>query len=130
VTIAAAALAGPAAAKHDAGAPTVFPDCLGKPLVKPADLVIACGDGNESLSNLTWVGWGSPFTAGRGVVTINDCTPSCAAGHDHDYPVVVILTGRQTCRPSGKIAYARLSLAFLDNKAHQSASVTFPCRAR
>jgi hypothetical protein len=129
VTIAAAGLTGPAAATG--GSPTVFPDCQGKPHVKPADLVIACGDGNASVSGITWVGWGSSFTAGRGTAAINDCKPNCAAGHDHDYPVVVILTGRQTCRPSGKIAYARLSLAFLDSGAHQAGgSLAFPCRAR
>jgi hypothetical protein len=123
----AVSLAVPAAA--NTGNPTVFADCLGKPQVKPADLVIACGDGNEAVEGITWIGWGSMFTAGRGIATINDCTPNCAAGHAHSYPVVVILTGRETCKPGGQIAYARLTLAFTASGPRQTAgSLAFPCR--
>jgi hypothetical protein len=98
--------------------------------VKPADLVIACGDGNETVDGITWVGWGDVFAAGRGVATINDCTPNCAAGHDHTYPVVVLLSGRQTCRPGGQTAYLKLTVAFLDSKPHSTGSLAFRCRPR
>lgn len=119
----------PAASGAAGGAgPTVLADCLGRPQVKPTDIVLACGDGNASVGGIAWTGWGSTFTAGRGVAVINDCTPTCVAGHDHSYPVVVLLTGRETCRPSGKIAYAKLTFAFLDDKPHTAGSQTFPCR--
>jgi hypothetical protein len=124
--LAAAALAGPASA---AGNPTVLADCLGKPQVKPDTIVLACGDGNQSVSGIKWAGWGSTFAAGRGTISINDCTPNCAAGHDHFYPVVVLVTGRESCMPSGKVAYAKVTIAFLDSKPHTTVSQTFPCRA-
>jgi hypothetical protein len=111
-----------------APSPTVLADCLGKPQVKPTEIVLACGDGNESVGGITWTGWGSPFTAGRGTAVINDCTPSCVAGRDHSYPVVVLLTGRQTCRPGGQVGYETLTIAFLDRRPHSSGSQTFPCR--
>ncbi|HUY71202.1 MAG TPA: hypothetical protein VMV08_03100 [Gaiellaceae bacterium] len=96
--------------------------------MKPTDIVLACGDGNESIGGITWTGRGSPFAAGRGTAVINDCTPSCVAGHDHAYPVVVLLTGRQACRPGGQVGYQTLTIAFLDRKPHISSSQTFPCR--
>lgn len=108
--------------------PTVVADCLGKPQVEPTQIVLACGDGNESVGGITWTGWGSRFAAGLGTAVINDCTPSCVAGRDHSYPVVVVLSGHQTCRPGGQIAYERLTMAFLDSKPHTTASETFPCR--
>ena len=92
--------------------------------------MIACGDGTQSIDGIKWVGWGSAFTAGRGILTLDDCNPNCAAGHDHSYPVVVLLSGRQTCRPGGQTAYARLTIAFLDSKPHTAGSQVFRCRAR
>ena len=108
--------------------PTVLADCLGKPQVKPTEIVLACADGNASVDGIRWTGWGSSFTAGRGTAGINDCSPSCVAGHVHYFPVVVLLTGRETCRPGGQIAYKTLTMAFLDGKPHTSDTQTFPCR--
>jgi hypothetical protein len=124
--LAAAVMAG---ATFAAVRPTVLPDCLGHPQMKPDTIVLACGDGNESISGLKWTGWGSTFAAGRGTISINDCTPNCAAGHDHFYPVMVLVTGHETCKPSGKIAYAKVTIAFLDSKPHTTLTQTFPCRA-
>jgi hypothetical protein len=108
--------------------PKVLADCLGKPQIRPTEIVLACGDGNESIDGLTWVGWGSRFAAGRGTISINDCSPSCVAGHDHSYPVVVLTTGHERCTPSGKLAYRSVTIAFLDGKPHTTVSQTFPCR--
>ena len=90
--------------------------------------MLACGDGNASVGGMSWTGWGARSTAGRGTAVINDCAPSCVAGHDHSYPVVVLLSGRESCRPGGQVAYRTLTLAFLDREPHTSASQTFPCR--
>jgi hypothetical protein len=127
VALAAAVMAG--AAHGGAARPTVLPDCLGHPQVKPDTIVLACGDGNESVSGLEWTGWGSTFAAGRGTISIDDCTPNCAAGHDHFYRVVVLVSGHQTCTPGGKTAYAKVTIAFLDSKPHTTLTQTFPCRA-
>ena len=124
--LAAAAVAGEASG---AAHPTVLPDCLGKPQVKPDTIVLACGDGNESVSGIRWTGWGSTFAAGRGTISIDDCTPNCAAGRDHFYPVVVLLTGREPCARSAQIAYGKVTIAFLDSKPHTTLTQAFPCRA-
>ena len=44
----------------------------------------------------------------RVFLTQNDCTPSCVAGHFHDYPAVVVVVGREGC-PNGQIAYQRVA---------------------
>jgi len=81
------------------------------PLVsKPAEIVIACGDGNYSLERLRWHGWGSATATATGKAQANDCTPNCAAGHFHSYPMTASATGLTTC---GKARYyARLTVTY------------------
>ena len=126
VLLALAASAG--AFARPAANPTVLPDCLGKPQTAPTEITLACGDGNESLFGIRWTGWGATFAAGLAKISIDDCKPNCAAGTEHDYPVVVVVSGRQTCKPSGKLAYVKVTIAFVDAKPHTAASQTFPCR--
>jgi hypothetical protein len=33
-------------------------DCLGKPVVEPRGIVLACADGGFSIQNIHWTGWG------------------------------------------------------------------------
>lgn len=93
-----------------AGPPTALPDCLGKPQVRPAAVVIACGDGNFGLRKLRWSGWGTTMARATGVAYANDCKPYCAAGHFQSYAAVLVASGRQRCH--GKVAYARLTISF------------------
>jgi hypothetical protein len=108
-----------------------LPDCLGKPHVRPASVVLACGDGNFSVAKLAWTGWGQSFAAGRGTGSVNDCKPNCAAGHFHSYPVILLATGRQRCH--GSPAYNSITYAFITQPPFQAktvkdATVSFPCR--
>ena len=119
-----AAFAAPALARQ----PSVLADCLGTPRFEPSEVVLACGDGTASVSGISWTGWGAAFAAGRGTATIDDCSPNCAAGSDHSYPVVLLLTGSERCGRSGPLAYRTLTLAFLDGKPHSSGSRVYPCR--
>lgn len=59
----------------------------------PRTFVLACGDGTESLDGLTWTTWQPGQASGSGTDSINDCTPTCAQGKYHDYPVLVDFTG-------------------------------------
>lgn len=113
-----------------------LPDCVGKPEVKPKDVTIACGDANFRIEKIQWIGWGEAFAAGMGSGTLNDCEPYCAAGHFHNYPMVVIASGRQTC-PNGQPAYAKVTYAFIGRsplpasaQSVEDASMSFPCHAR
>jgi hypothetical protein len=92
--------------------PTALPDCVGKPQVKPASVILTCADAGLIVGKLKWTGWGSPFAAATGTETVNDCKPYCAAGHFHSYPVVIAASGSQRC-PGGVTAYKTVLLAFV-----------------
>ena len=81
------------------------------PLVSaPTDLVLACADGNYELTKLAWRNWGRAAATARSVARANDCTPNCAAGHFHSYPVDVTATSLKTC---GRARYyATLTIAY------------------
>jgi hypothetical protein len=119
------------------GAPTnrmALPDCLGRPVVQPKSVILTCGDGNFSIENIRWTGWGASFAVGMGTGKLNDCEPFCAGGHFHTYPMLLIATGRQTC-PNGQPAYEKVSYAFVGSSgsAPDAPEMTdptreFPCR--
>jgi hypothetical protein len=76
----------------------------------PAELVIACGDGNYYLTGLHWRNWGTAAASATGTAHQNDCKPYCAAGHFHTYPVRVTATKRSRC--GAAVYYARLALNY------------------
>ena len=85
--------AGPASARtvtaHKPKA--VVLDCLSKPRIGPRDFVLTCADGNVALTRLSWTSWTPKLASATGTLAENDCVPYCAAGHFHDYPVLVVL---------------------------------------
>jgi hypothetical protein len=76
----------------------------------PAELVLACGDGNYYLTGLHWQAWGTTSATASGTAHLNDCTPYCAAGHFHTYPVRVVATKRARC--GAAVYYARLEVTY------------------
>ncbi len=111
--------------------PRAVPDCLGKPQVKPAAVVLACADANFGLRKLRWRGWGKPTARATGVAYANDCTPNCAAGHMHSYRAVLVASGRQVCH--GERAYARVRVLFPGRSPYPKATkadLTYPRRCR
>ena len=68
-------------------------NCLGKSQVRPASFILACADGNDYLTRLSWTSWSSHLASASGIQEENDCIPYCAAGHFHAYPVDVIFWG-------------------------------------
>ena len=122
---AAVALAG--ATSH----PTALPDCLGKPRVRPATVVLACGDGNFGVRRLRWIGWGGPCAAAVGTAYANDCTPNCAAGHFHAYRAVIVADGAQRC--AHVVAYSRVTVAFVGPSPYpksKASDLVYPVRCR
>lgn len=83
--------------------------CDGKAHVKPAEVVLACGDGNLGIRKVTWLGWGGATTVGVGTGFANDCEPTCVAGKFHAFQAVVIASGTQKCL--GSTAYRTLTVA-------------------
>jgi hypothetical protein len=55
-------------------------DCgMGKNLVEPKTLVLACADANSVAESLVWTLWDSTTARAKGVYTWNLCVPYCAA---------------------------------------------------
>jgi hypothetical protein len=72
-----------------------------------------CGDGAVGLKGLHWTSWTSRVASGYGTYFLNDCTPSCAAGHFNTYPALVVLWGSAAVKghPSER-KYTQMTLVF------------------
>ncbi len=84
-----------------------LPNCLGKLEVRPASVVLACGDGGVYATGVRWSNWGSPFATATATMHANDCTPNCAQGHFHTYAAYLAVSGRQNCH--GRLSYQRIA---------------------
>ncbi|MFJ9822751.1 hypothetical protein ACIRSU_00020 [Streptomyces sp. NPDC101160] len=94
-------------------ADVVVVDCFTKPQVRPADFLLACGDGNNRLTGLHWTSWGPRSATGTGTDLVNDCVPYCAAGTFRSYPVTVTLSRPEPWpREAGVLHFTRLRLAY------------------
>lgn len=81
-----------------------------KALAKPTNLLLACADGNEYVSHITWKTWGTKRATGKGTLYLNDCNPDCASGHFHGYSASVLLNAVTHIR--GKLFYTQYQLAW------------------
>ena len=92
---------------------TVAVSCLGQPEVRPGTFTLACADGNDYLTGLSWTSWTPGLASGYGTQHENDCIPYCAAGHFHAYPVLVVLwRGDALNGNPGTQHYTRLTLIY------------------
>lgn len=107
--VASGAIATDAFAGVDPGA---LPDCAGKLQVKPREVVFTCADAGFSAQKLAWIGWGGKTAAAVGEASVNDCSPTCVAGHFHSYRIVLVVSGSQRC-PGGRLAYKTVTYGFL-----------------
>jgi hypothetical protein len=89
-------------------AAVVWTGCAHQPQVRPASIVIACGDANFYVDHLRWKSWGAGGATATGTAHRNDCKPNCAAGHFHASPVTVRLSRVVTC-VKGRHEFARIS---------------------
>ncbi|MBW5480976.1 hypothetical protein GPJ59_03485 [Streptomyces bambusae] len=112
-TSASASASAPASAPVRDPVPVVVVDCFGAPQVRPADYLLACGDGNNRLVGLRWDSWGGQTATASGTDMVNDCRPYCAAGRFRAYPVEVTLIAPQAWpeRP-GTQRYTSIRLVF------------------
>ncbi len=79
---------------------TVVISCQGQRQVRPGSFTLACADGNDYLSGLSWTSWTPGLASATGVQHENDCVPYCAVGHFRRYPVDVVFWG-STAVPGG-----------------------------
>ncbi|ARP68700.1 hypothetical protein LK07_01745 [Streptomyces pluripotens] len=93
----------------------VLVDCLWHQDVRPADFILACGDGNSRLTGLHWAQWGPREATAIGMNVVNDCKPYCAAGTFHAYPVIVRLDDPMPWKKHPDVQhYTRMSLIYTD----------------
>ncbi|MGZ6793316.1 MAG: hypothetical protein ACXVFV_10225 [Mycobacteriales bacterium] len=57
---------------------------------RPAQVVIACGDGGLVLTGLRWSAWTATRAAATGTARVKLCVPDCATGRTGAYPVRVV----------------------------------------
>jgi hypothetical protein len=106
----------------------VLVDCLFRPKIRPADFVLACGDGNSRLTSLRWSHWGTASARAVGVNWLNDCKPYCAAGRFHAYPVIVRLDHPRPWKKRPQLShYGRMTLQYTNGRPEGfSRTVSYP----
>ena len=62
-----------------------------EPQVRPTKIDIGCG-GHISISTVTWSSWGPSTGSGSGILKVNNCQPSCAAGSVRSSPAFVVVS--------------------------------------
>jgi len=89
--------------------PVAYAGCLPPPVVRPSELLLACGDGTESFTVARWTRWNRRSARAVGTAEVNDCTPSCVAGTVHQYRGAIVLLDRPR-RCDGRMLFTRLRL--------------------
>lgn len=113
------ALAGAATAITMAATPAsatavqvVLVNCTGHGQVRPATYDIGCMPSQEFITGLTWTSWRS-VAFGSGTLKVNNCNPSCAAGHYVRFPILTVLWRAQPWPGHlGKAYFSRLTWIF------------------
>jgi hypothetical protein len=92
----------------------VVGDCT-KSQLRPSMIVLACADDNLVLTKLHWTSFGGSHATAGGDYYVNGCTPNCAAGKFHSYPIRLTLSAAREC-PDGHDDYREASFTFLATK--------------
>ena len=88
-------------------------NCMDKAQVKPGTISLACADNGIGLTHLHWTSWTPQLASAYGASWENDCKPSCAQGHVHNYPVVAVLWGSATVKGHpGERRYTEATLSY------------------
>jgi hypothetical protein len=99
--------------------------------VRPASIVLACADANFYVDKIRWSNWGPRSATGLGTGHQNDCTPYCAAGKFHAYPLSIRLDILELCGTAHRTAeFTRASWRFVAARPHgipRSGSERFRC---
>ena len=86
-----------------------------KSQVRPAAIILACADVNRSLTHLHWSSCGGTTAHGTGQYDVNDCTPNCAAGRFHSYPIGLVLSDARVCA-DGRDDYRSATISFTSTR--------------
>jgi hypothetical protein len=115
-----------------ADARRVVGDCT-KSQLRPHTIVLACADYNRELTKLAWSSFGESNAYAAGEYYVNDCTPNCAAGKFHSYPVKLVVSAAKPC-PDRYDDYQRATVTFTgarppgQKSARETLSLSCPLR--
>jgi hypothetical protein len=108
-------------------AAVVWTGCAHRPQIRPSAIVFACGDGNFYATGLHWKRWNGTDAVATGTGHQNDCTPNCAAGRFHTFPLTVRLSRVVACvrgrREFSRAAWDSVRLAGIPHAGAE----TLPC---
>ena len=108
VLVAVAVAAVPAFASG--GSNRIVGNCT-KSTVAPKSIVLACADDNAYIAHVTWTSFGGASASGAGSLTVNTCSPNCAAGKFVSYPVTFKASAAKPC-PDHYDDYRALAVVF------------------
>jgi hypothetical protein len=86
--------------------PLLINNCA-KAKLKPANVILTCGDASFGATGMTWTSWTRKSALGTGTGTINDCKPNCAQGKPKTAPIQLRLGKPVTCS-NGKRIFAKV----------------------
>jgi hypothetical protein len=90
----------------------VLVDCANHARIQPKQIVLACADGNDLLSKMSWSHWGAQ-ALGTGSEVINDCTPTCVGGTFHSFPVITVLWRPEPrAHHTGQLSFTRATIIY------------------
>jgi hypothetical protein len=93
-----------------------FAGCWPKaPQTRPHSILVACGDGNFTVTGIKWSSWTAVAASGAGTGHQNDCTPNCARGHFHRYRVSLHLYRPVRCHNQRR-EFTRFTFRFVGAK--------------
>ena len=125
-----ALLAIAASAAGSGGQAWVTSDCVSAHR-KPQQVVLAC-DGTEVVKQLSWSAWRSTTASATGTDLVDDCRPSCNAGHIHRYAVTLTLSKPKNCAHHRHRVFAHATVKFGRSRPGRLATEQWPmlCPAR
>jgi hypothetical protein len=103
----AVAVAGGPTASTSGKLPLLIGNCA-KPKLKPANVILACGDASLGATNVVWSSWTRKKAVGAGTGQLNDCKPDCARGKTKTAPMQLRATRPRTCS-NGRRIFTKLS---------------------
>src|SRR5215207_7514176 len=86
--------------------PLLISNCA-KAKLKPANVILACGDASFGATGMSWSSWTRKRATGTGTGQLNDCKPNCAQGKTKTAPIQLRL-GKPVKCSNGTLIFAKV----------------------
>ncbi|HUZ26432.1 MAG TPA: hypothetical protein VMV07_21975 [Streptosporangiaceae bacterium] len=105
--------------------PIVLVNCRHHGVVLPRKYILTCADANNYLTRLRWVSWRT-VAYGSGIEHINNCVPSCAAGHFHRFRVLItVWRPKRWKHHPGWFTFTRFTVIYTHRRPDHQLTATF-----